>query len=126
MNEQERRGYELFEKWVLKNGMTFKPCKSSGKGYDYTVTDKDGKEWKYEVKGSKRKRAIPDMFWTEVDEKTHTLVADYLFITGNILKHSKEVQYRIARKEFKPENFTPRRTWHVSRFQNKGMDRFGI
>lgn len=126
MNEQERRGYELFERWVLKNGMTFERCKGSGVGYDYKVTDRNGKVESYEVKGSKHVRAIPDLFWTEVDAKKRTLKANYLFITGNILEPGKEVHYRIARKKFKPDNFTPRQTWHVSRFQNKGMNNYEV
>jgi hypothetical protein len=125
MNEQERRGYELFEKWVLANGMTFERCKHSGVGYDYTVIDKNGKRGSYEVKGSKHIRAIPNLFLTEVDEKTHMLKADFLFVTGNILAKDI-VQYRIPRKAFKPENFRQRQTWHVARFQNKNMDQYRV
>jgi hypothetical protein len=124
MNEQEKRGYLLFEKWVLKNGMKFERCK--GKGYDYIVTDREGRKRTYEVKGSKKIRAIPDMFYSEVDEKTLTLVANYLFVVGNILKEGNEIYYRIARNDFKPENFRPKKTWHVSKFQNKGMDRYDL
>lgn len=86
MNGQEKLGYKLFEKWAKPKGQTFE--RSNALGYDDIVIDKDGSRWKSEVKNSKR----------------HTLKADFLFVTGNILELGEEVHFCIHRKTLNHRN----------------------
>jgi len=124
MKEAEELGCKVFERWIRKEkGLEPEKCQRKGVGYDYKIVYKDGRVETYEVKGSeKEKHAIPDMYYSEVDARTRKLKANYLFVVNNVFESGKEVAYKIAREEFKRENFKLKKVWRVARFQNKRMD----
>jgi len=123
VNQQEQIAMKFVKDWAEKQKITVKEKHRMGVGYDYEFIYPDGKTEKVEVKGTKKEYKIPDMSDTEFDKKKR-LKADFLLVVGNVLSEEK-VLYKIPRKAIKPENLSPKQTFHVRRFQNrKNMEKY--
>ena len=99
--------------------------KSSFKGFDLISIGRKGDIRFIEVKGTKKERAIPDLFETEVTIRRR-LVATHLYVVS-FKNPKKPVLYMIPTKEIKPDDLEETRRYRVkSNFRTKKMDKFKV
>ena len=79
------------------------------------------KRIKIEVKGCGRPWGIPDLYFTEVTQKSKSLVADYLYVVYFIDRKSPRL-CKIPRRAIKSKFFVLKRSYCISgRFKNERM-----
>jgi hypothetical protein len=114
-NIQEKNAMTFVEKWSIKHRIKFQRKKKSG--YDYDFIFPNGTVKKIEVKGTSKVDKIPDLYESEV--KDMKIVADFLYVVGNVRNRGNEILYVIPRDDIKSENLRPSGRWRIARFQNK-------
>src|SRR3989344_4236336 len=114
----ERKAEEYFEIWAKKKRGKVNRVARAGVGYDYEVRWLNGKKEKFEVKGSKKLYAIPDMSIREFDQKTKKLKADFLFVVNNIY-NGRLVHFKIPRDAITGKHLFLKQSYHIRRFGNQ-------
>lgn len=81
-------------------------------GYDLVVSNSK-EQYTVEVKGCTQEWQIPDLFYTEVDQSSGLLVADFILIVY-FLKGKTPFICKVPREAFSPDCFTLKKGYRIN------------
>ena len=123
----EIRAIKFAESYYRKMGwevMNVSRSRGEHSGYDLFLR-KDSELLKVEVKGCTRLYQIPDLYHTEIDQKSGRLIADELCVVYYLPEMQRKLAI-IRREDILPEHIVPKSGYRITgKFKNaRTMNRF--